>query len=233
MNDGKRMLLQLIRSVTRYDWKRLLPSRMEKRKIGWALSELAHPIETFRDIKYENHGSLMLANVFCLLFFALTALEYNEKAFIFNYNQQKDFNLFTTLLSSSLLLLLWTIANWAVCSLLDGEGTFKEIWIITCYSILPRLLMGYPLLLLTHALTLEESGLYRTLSSVSVIWCAILLILGMMVAHQYTVRKTVASLLLTLAGLGVMFFVAVLLFSMGQQLVSFFQTLLAEIRYRS
>ena len=233
MSVKKNMLLQLVRSVTRYDWRRLLPSRMEKRKIGWAFSELAHPIETFRDIKYENRGSLMLANVFCFLFFVLTALEYNEKAFIFNYHQQRDFNLLTTLLSSSMLLLLWTVANWGVCSLLDGEGTFREIWIITCYSVLPRLLLGFPLLLLSHALTLDESGLYNTLTAISLIWCAALLMLGMMVAHQYTVRKTLASLLLTLAGLGVMFFVAVLLFSMGQQFVSFFQTLFAEIRYRT
>lgn len=232
MSSGKHMLINLGRSIAGYDWGRFRPSSWDKRKFGWTFSELTHPIEAFNDIKYEGRGSLMIANVICILMFVLSALEYHGKAFVFNYNEPQDFNLWTTLLTSSFLMVLWTISNWAVCSLLDGEGTFKEIWIMTCYAMLPRLLIGFPMLVVTHGLTLDESGIYSIINSISLIWSAVLLMLGMMTAHQYTVKKTVASILLTVAGLAIMFFIAVLLFSMGQQFYFFFDTVMDEIRYR-
>lgn len=226
------ILRRLAGSLRDYDWSRFRPGNMERRKLGWALRCLYRPLAAFTDIKYEGHGSLLIANILCACLFLVSALAYACEGFVFNYNAIDHFDVFVTLLSSSLLLFLWTVANWGVCSLLDGEGSFAEIWITTCYAMLPRILFTLPLIALSNILTLEEQSLYSTVSTILLVWCGVLLVLGMMTMHQYSVKKTIASVLLTIAGMAVILFIAVLFYSMFQQLVAFFQTIAAEFRYR-
>lgn len=219
-------------SLRQFDWSRFHPRNMDRDKLRIALRGMIRPIGSMSEIKFENKGSLMIANVICVLMFVVSAVEFAVTGFSFNYNDPDKFNFLVTLLSSSVLLFLWTVANWGICSLLDGEGSFREVWIATCYAMLPRVLFSVPLILISNMLTLEEEGIYRILSSFLLIWCGVLLVLGMMVMHQYSVRKTIASVLLTLAGIAIILFIAMLFFSMSQQFVSFIETLISELRYR-
>lgn len=219
-------------SIRTFDWSRFDPRRMEKRRLLLALRAMFRPLGAFNDIKWENKGSLLLANVICVLTFVVSFLEYALKGFIFNYQASEPFDVFAALLTSSLLLFLWALANWGVCSLLDGEATFAQVWITTCYAMLPRVIFALPMIGISNLFTLDEQSLYQSLNGVLYIWCGLLLVLGMLVMHQYTVKKTIASIFLTLAGIVIILFVAVLFISMFQQFVAFIETVVQEIRYR-
>lgn len=236
MTEQKKKKCHLIRlifnDVRNYDWKRFHPKRMRQDRLGWALRSLIKPISSYSDIISEGYGSLMLANILCVCMFLVACIEYAFQGFVFNYNSMDNFNLFTTLLSSSFLLILWTVANWGICSLLDGEGTFYDIWIVSCYAMLPRILFTVPLIFLTNAMTLAEENIYNTLSTVILLWCAVLLVLGTMIAHQYSLRKTLFSIVLSIAGIAIIFFIGMLLYSISQQFVMFIQTVIDELRYR-
>lgn len=222
----------MLESLRQFDWSRFHPRNMDREKLRLALRSMIRPIGSMSDVKFENKGSLLIANIICVLMFVVSAIEFGVTGFSFNYNDPDKFNFLVTLLSSSALLFLWTVANWGICSLLDGEGNFREVWIATCYAMLPRVLFSVPLIVISNMLTLEEEGIYRLLSSFLLIWCGFLLVLGMMVMHQYSVRKTIISVLLTLAGIAIILFIAMLFFSMAQQFVSFVETLISEVRYR-
>lgn len=230
-NQNKTLRI-LAAGIRQYDWSRFHPKNMDRNKLYVALRSIIHPISCFSDVKFENCGSLMIANVICVAMFVVSAIEFAFTGFSFNYNDPEKFDFFVTLLSSSLLLVLWAVSNWGVCSLLDGEGSFREVWIATCYAMLPRVLFSLPLIVISNVLTLDEQGLYTILTSFLLIWCALLLVLGMMVVHQYSVKKTVASVLLSIAGIAVILFIAMLFFSMSQQFVAFVETVIDEIRYR-
>lgn len=222
----------LLTGLREYDWERFHPKNMDRQKLHVALRSLIRPIANFSEVKFEGRGSLLIANVICVLMFVVSAIEYAFTGFSFNYNDPDKFDFLVTLLSSSLLLVLWAISNWGVCSLLDGEGSFREVWIATCYAMLPRVLFTVPLVLVSNWLTLDEQGIYGILTSFLLLWSGLLLFLGMMVMHQYSVKKTVASVLLSIAGIAVILFIAMLFFSMSQQFIAFIETVVDEIRYR-
>ena len=113
-----------------------------------------------------------------------------------------------------------------------GGGTFRQIWIATCYSLMPMVLGQLPLLLASRILSLSESMFLTAATAVLQGWSLLLLFLGMMVMHQFTVARTVGSVLITLVLLAAVAFLALLSFSIFQQLVAFIGTVAAELAGR-
>ena len=59
-----------------------------------------------------------------------------------------------------------------------------------------------------------------------------LMFIGMMITHQYTVLKAIATTLLTILGMAIIGFVIVLVMYLIQQLVGFVSSLTTEISFR-
>ena len=152
--------------------------------------------------------------------------------YLFNAHDIRQFNLFLILAQTVVVLLLWAVCNWSSCTLLEGEGTFRQIWIATCYSLMPMVLGQLPLLLVSRILSLSESMFLTAATAVLQGWSLLLLFLGMMVMHQFTVARTVGSVLITLVLLAAVAFLALLSFSIFQQLVAFIGTVAAELAGR-
>jgi hypothetical protein len=63
-------------------------------------------------------------------------------------------------------------------------------------------------------------------------WSIILMISAMKAVHQYSIPKTLISILLTLVAMLLILFLAVLLLSLFQQVYVFVYTIYTEIAYR-
>lgn len=214
------------------DWSRLLFRNMDHTKIRWPFRALLHPFEAASDIKYEKKGSLFIANVFMLLLFILQALEYTATGYLFNFNRLEDFNLLLTFFQSVLLIVLWCVSNWLMCSITGGEGKFIEIWIITWYATLPRLLLSPIAILLSRVLVLEESMFLTVINAIGMGWFLLLVFFGMIVVHQYSASKALLTVLLTLFCMAMICFIGVLFFSFFQQMLLFLQSVFKELSGR-
>ncbi len=188
----------------------------------------SHPIDTLDSIKNENRGSLALANIMLLLYFVLSACEYLYTAFLFNGNRSENFNVFLTFMQSLGVPVLFVCCNWAVGTLISGEGKFKEIWIVTAYSLLPRLLVGFPLIALSGMLSNDESAIYTLLNSLSLVFTALFLFLGIMIIQQFTVKRTISSFVLTVVMMAIVLFILLLFFSVIQQIFMFINSIIVE-----
>ncbi|MDZ4938593.1 YIP1 family protein, partial [Clostridium perfringens] len=120
--------------------------------------------------------------------------------------------------------LVWCVANWSLTTLMDGEGTFKEIVIASGYAMLPLLLASTLQLAFGWMITLQELSFYSLFGTIGVLWFAGLLFVATLTVHQYTPLKTVVTMVLTVVVIAIIVFLALLVFSLIQQLVVFILT---------
>jgi hypothetical protein len=127
--------------------------------------------------------------------------------------------------------LLWMVSNIAVCTLTDGEGSFTDVFIVTAYSFLPYILFS-PALIVISNLMVQTEGMYLTIFKfIQTAWTGLLLFCGIMTAHQYTVKKTIFTIFLTVVGMLIILFLLFLAFALVQQLIEFVRTIANEIIY--
>ena len=214
------------------DWESYRWRNLDKTKILVPLRFFAHPIDLFNDIKYEKRGSLGVANLLLALYFLEEIINYFAVAYLFSNNEAQSFSVWPILLRTVVLVLLWCITNWAMSTLQDGKGTFKEIYLAACYALTPLVLFSVPLNLITNMMTLSESMFYSAISSALTLWSLILVFLGTMVVHQFTVRKTIGSVLLSLGMIVIIAFLVLLGFSISQQMTTFVETIITELLRR-
>ena len=205
----------------------------DRKMYAYPFRIFAHPFDSFSDMKFEAKGSMLIANFILFLYFLSSIAEYMYTGFLYNDNDTTKLNVFVQLFSSVIIVVLWVISNWAVCTLMDGEGTSKEIWIASCYSLTPMILGKLICIPLSNILVYEEQMYLQLIHAVSILLLCFFLFVGMLVTHQYTVFKTFFSCFLTVAAVILILFLFVLIFSVVQQMYGFFQTVSEEILNRT
>lgn len=199
------------------------------RYIGYILR---HPVEGYEEMKFHRGGKLSIAFGIVALWFLLTIVQYTSAGFSFNSNKTGQINIGMMLLSTVCLVVLWVIANWCICTLLDGEGRMREIFIHSTYALVPYLASLALSIFLTNVLTLDEGAFITWLTMFGLLWSGLLLYCAMMTLHNYSGSKTFACILLTVTGMVVITFLLVLGFTLVQQIISFAVTIWREITFR-
>jgi len=115
---------------------------------------------------------------------------------------------------------------------MDGEGTIKNIAMATGYALLPMILIRVPLTIVGNFLSYDERAYFNFFVSFATIWTGFLIFSGIMTVHQYSVFKTIFTLLLTILSMAVIVFIGVVFFSLGSQLVGFVYSIYKEIMLR-
>lgn len=193
---------------------------------------LNRPTETFQELKYHKRWNVVASFVIIFLWFLSVVFNKQLTDFKFNYNNTDNFNVIYIFVSTFGLLVLWTIINWAVAALLDGKGTIREIWVSSTYAMIPYIGMSLINVLLSHFLTIDEGVFITIISAVSFLWSAFLIIDAMHVIHDYSIVKTVGSILLVIASIVFVIFLCVLFFGLIQQLMLFLKTIYVEMMLR-
>ena len=204
-------------------------SIQNKEKIYILFRLLTHPIDALNDVKYEKNGSLTIANIILFLFFLVHMFSSSKTGYLFLSSNEVKVNIISVFLTSVGAVALWNVCNWAVCTLFDGEGSFREIWIMTCYSILPYVILQPMIVLFSNVLSIDETVLYSTLSTLAMAWFLLLAFLSMMVCQQFTVTKTIVLAIVTFLAILAVAFLALMLFSTSQQIIGFVKNIVLEL----
>lgn len=214
-------------------FKNLSVKKLDFKKIIWPFRTLTHPIQAFSEIKYEKRGSIALSIIVLLLWFFSSIFSYLETGFIFNENRVEDLKLINQFMSSSMIIILWTISNWAICTLMDGEGWFKDIWITSCYSVMPHVVTMIPIALISNVLVADEGAFVTILTTAVFIWMVLLMFIANTTVHQYTFKKSLFSMLLTIFGVLVLLLLAILIASLFIEIWSFVKSIFDELVLRA
>ena len=195
---------------------------------------MRHPFDGFWDMSFEKRGSLRAATIILALVTLINLVGMAGTGYIVAGSSLARENL---LIKGCLGILvpvaLWCVASWSMTTLMNGSGSMANIYMYTCYSLTP-LLFGQPILiLLSHIVTKDEAAIYSILQMLLYIWVAFLLFSGTLTVHQYTPKKTVAAILVTIVAIAVILFLFLLSMTILQQMTGFVQNLYEEIQMRT
>lgn len=201
-------------------------------KVSTFLSVAAHPFRAFEDVKYKKRGSLLIAGILIVLFFFASALEATSTGFLFCQNSDRTYNILYTLASTVGLVLLWAIVNWLMCTLFSGKGSFKEVLVVTAYSLLPLIIFTFVYVGMSHILPLSGGALMDGLRTVVLIYTFYLLAVGMMAVHEYTFPKFLITGVVTLVCMVLAVCIGFIMVILLQQFWNFLYSIFIEIVFR-
>lgn len=215
--------------------------KAESRKAWWkqyrdslkySLHVITHPFDGFWDLIHEQRGTMAAAHTFLFLFLLTRVLKLMLTSFQFILAPVQHLNIFEEAASLALPFLVLCLANWAMTTLFDGKGRFKDIYMAMCYALVPYTLIQLPMILVSNMLTYEEGSFYTVFLSISVIWCVFLVFVGLMEVHDYGPGKTFIFLIVTVVGALVIIFLVLVFFSLLSDALAYFISLYREIVYR-
>lgn len=201
-------------------------------KLRTMMTTITHPINTFNDIQFQHKGSLGLSCLLMAVFSLLSIVAIINGGFMFTDYQPAQYNALFTVLGTAGLILLWSVVNWSVCALLQGNGRLKEIFTVTCYAIIPQILYLLLFLILSHVLVPDEGVFLSALHTICNLWTVVLILFGMMVVHEYDFTKSAATALLTLLGMALAAFIILMIGTLFQEFIDFIKTVVMEIALR-
>lgn len=128
--------------------------------------------------------------------------------------------------------LLFVLSNWGICSLMDGEGKMGEILTFCALALLPMILVEALLIGLTNVMSLNEEVFITWIRLFGQLWTAFLLFQAVRIAHRYSSLRSIAAIGLSVLGVMIILFLALLVVSLFQQVVVFFQSIYTELVFR-
>lgn len=198
-------------------------------EVKLALQTFIHPGVAFEEIKDKNKGSLIVSGVILTLFYVSAVVKVLWGGFLFTNYDPGTFNSLWVLVQSVGLVGLWVVANWLVTTLAGGKGKLKEIFIVTCYSLMPIIIERVIYIILTNFLLPTEGSFLGILSTVAMIYAGLLLTIGMLRIHDFTMTRFVGTSILTIIGMAAIIFLLILVGILLQQLGGFLMTVIIEL----
>ena len=189
------------------------------------------PFDGFYDLKHEHRGSVRASLVFVGI--AVLAFFYQGigQGYVLNPTRQVT-TILTQLISVAVPLFLFVLAKWCLTSLFDGEGSFKDIFVASSYSLLPLPLLIIPATLVSNWVSSSEASIITFIGTLAFIWVRILLFFGTMVTHDYSLFKNLCIIIFTIVAMACIVFIVLLFSMLLSKLVSLITNLITEIQYR-
>ncbi len=193
---------------------------------------LFHPFDGFFEMKFRKKGSMVLATALLVLYGLVSVFETQYTGFIFNFFPLHSLKSIQQFLLAVIPVVLFIVSNWSTTSLMNGSGNFKDIWTMTCYSLVPLILFGAVTTLLSNVIILEEAPILTAFYYIGVVWFCYLVFCGLCTIHEYTASRNILTLLVTLVAAIIIIFLVILYFTLMDTVIGFVEIISTEISKR-
>ena len=222
-------------------WKILEPGRKLRgfmtgipivSQVLYCFEILRNPYDCCYGIKREKRAGYISALIVLFLFFVLFVANKYFAGFLFKTTPDGYYELLNDFLIVFGVFLLLVICCYLVCTITDGEASFKSLFVGCAFALTPMLIFMPIKLALTNVLTYNEEFFITLIDVVSIGWSALLVLLVIMYQNDYTLGKTLVTIILTLFTVLVVVALAVVLYMLISQLVDFVTSIYGEVVYR-
>lgn len=203
-----------------------------KDKLLYPFYILSHPSDGYYELRHRGRGSVPVAIIITALFSFCYSMNRIHASFIVNDVDPRSVDSMDELVGVMLLFFLFCIGNWSVTCLMGGEGRFKDIVTSVGYALLPLVLTMVPATIISQYVAADEEAFYYIILIFGVAWAAILVLMGIMIIHNYSLAKTLVTLFLTFCAMLIIIFVTIMLFDLLSQVYNFFRNIYVELQNR-
>ncbi len=192
---------------------------------------LLHPFDGFQEMRANKKGSLMIATIIICCWMMVEVMHRSFTDFDMNPFDPENTSLLRVMLITAVMYLMACVSNWCFCTLLDGKGRLKDILVVGAYSLLPYVIVRFVTIVLSHLLVGSEQMLLTYCVVISEIWVALMIVAGLQEIHEYSLKKVLLSLFLTIIGIIIILFLALAFVRLFEKLYFFVATVIFELRY--
>lgn len=189
--------------------------------ILYALKTPRRPMDCYYEIRKYRQGSVISSAVIYMLLFVDFMAYKTVKGFIYQTTKVENMDIGSIVLGFFVLLGLFIVCNYLVTSINDGDGTFRQIFMIPAYGLMPAMIALLTVTCVSYALTYNESFLLTLVLLIGVVWSVITIFIGLQTVHDYTFGETVKSIILTVVFMIIIAVVGVIISIMWNSLYSF------------
>lgn len=198
-------------------------------EIGYAFKCARHPINRYYDIRVGKNGSVVAATIIYVVFFAVYMVYQTSKGFIYQFTDIEDMDIGAVVVGFFAILILFVICNYLVTSITDGDGTFKQVYMIPAYGVMPLMISMIVTIGMSYVLTYNESFILTVIMIVGGAWTVSAIFEGLSTVHDYDFKNTVLSLIITAVFMLIAAIVVLIVIIMWEQLSDFLLTVGKEV----
>lgn len=190
-----------------------------------------HPRDGFLELKANKKGSSTVVLITVLLWLFVELFHRTATGYDMNQFEAADTSLLRTALVTVLMFVMVCLSNWSICTLMEGKGRMIDISVVAANALVPYIIVRFVTVILSWFFAGDEQVFLTYAVTVSQIWGAIIAFSGLQEMHEYSFLKTIGSIFLTVVALIIMFFLALMVLILFDQLYFFVVTVMFELRY--
>lgn len=203
-----------------------------KQKWSYMFYTISHPMDGYYWIRHREYGSVPLAIL--MVFFFSVSFTANRllASFVVNDIDPRGVDALYELMGVMAFYLLLCVSNWSVTCLMGGEGRMKDIAIAVGYGTVPMTVVMVAATIISRFIADDEQAFYGLLIAVGIAYGVIMMLIGIMQVHNYTLGKTLLTLLITFVAALIIVFLLLLLSNLLGMVYNFFDSVYTELVFR-
>lgn len=191
-----------------------------------------NPIDAYYGIKREKKVSVLSSSILYGIFVIIYLADKYLRGYIFSGVTNGRYSVIKDTAAIIGILTLFILCHYLICSISEGEASFKNVYCGVIYSLTPYILLRPVVIVLTHLLTDSEVFIINFLNVIIYAGSIALLIVMINELNNFKAKETAKCIFWTLFAFFVAIVVLFILYVMSKQTVEFISQIFSEVIYR-
>lgn len=201
-------------------------------RLRYGMYFIKHPIDGSYGVRWEGMASYLSANIILAIFIVFNIINKYFTSFLFKTVREGRYNIVSDIGSVILIFVILTACNYLVCTINDGEGSFKQIYCSFAYCLTPYIVIQPLVFIVSKVVTLNESFLVTFSEKLVLAWILVLIFIAIKEINNITVKETIKIILLTLFTALIFMLLVFIIYVLWQQVYDFVTAIGGEVVYR-
>ncbi len=212
-----------------------LENKGRRMKVGEGLLfcgyTVLHPLDTLDGLRYNKKRiNLLVPIIIFVTAYAVRMMYLLLVHFPLATIEVNDINPVFEAVKLLIVPITWIPASFAATSISGGECKVPEITFTSAMSLVPYILVYFPLTFLSHIMSKTQAGWYGIFGFVAYLGMFLILFQAMMIMNNYRFGETIKMMLISAFMMLVIWLVALIVYALGARVVQFIIGLVTEFR---